>query len=70
MIKSAMLWFTGLILLLQLGCTEQSAVSSRFFADQNPVKLSAWRLLLQERSVLRTADDVHPNILASSLFTD
>jgi len=70
MIKSAMLWFTGLILLLQLGCNEQSAVSSRFFADQNPVKLSAWRLLLQERSVLRTADDVQPYFLASSLFTD
>ena len=63
-------WALAMVVLLQLACTEAPRVESRFFAEENPLKLSSWKLLLLEGSRLRAADNTQPYYLASGLFSD
>lgn len=70
MTRSVLHWILGFLVLLQFGCTEAPKLESRFFAEDNPIKLSSWRLLHQDGSRLRTAYNTQPYYLASGLFSD
>jgi uncharacterized repeat protein (TIGR03806 family) len=60
----------GFMALLLFSCSELPETESLFFAEDNPVKLSSWRLLHQDGTRLRVADNAEIYYLASGLFSD
>ena len=70
MTRSVQHWILGFLVLLQFSCAELPETESRFFAEDNPVKLSSWSLLHQDGARLRIADNAQVYYLASGLFSD